>query len=130
MSSENIKPYYFQNFWNFQIIYKSFRAFVTLNNLLPVIKLNKTLSLRDSHSLKISWTSTRNKFRNQINNLSALIQSHSKVFSRKLFWRVLKQSPRRCSVKKGVLRNFTYFTGKHLCQDLFFNKVAGGLQLC
>ena len=28
----------------------------------------------------------------------------------------------RCSVKKGVLKNFTNFTGKHLCQSLFFNK--------
>ena len=27
--------------------------------------------------------------------------------------------------KKGVLRNFTKFTGKHLRQSLFFNKVAG-----
>ena len=27
--------------------------------------------------------------------------------------------------KKGVLRNFTKFTDKHLCQSLFFNKVAG-----
>ena len=27
--------------------------------------------------------------------------------------------------KKGVLRNFTKFTGKHLWQSLFFNKVAG-----
>ena len=27
--------------------------------------------------------------------------------------------------KKGVLRSFTKFTGKHLCQSLFFNKVAG-----
>ena len=27
--------------------------------------------------------------------------------------------------KKGILRNFTKFTGKHLCQSLFFNKVAG-----
>ena len=26
----------------------------------------------------------------------------------------------RCSVKKDVLRNFTKFTGKHLCQSLFF----------
>ena len=32
---------------------------------------------------------------------------------------------RRCSVKKRVLRNFAKFTGKHLCQSLFFNKVAG-----
>ena len=27
--------------------------------------------------------------------------------------------------KKGVLRNFAKFTGKYLCQSLFFNKVAG-----
>ena len=27
--------------------------------------------------------------------------------------------------KNGVLRNFTKVTGKHLCQSLFFNKVAG-----
>ena len=27
--------------------------------------------------------------------------------------------------KKGVLKNFTKFTGKHLCQSLFFNEVAG-----
>ena len=27
--------------------------------------------------------------------------------------------------KKGVLRNFAKFTGKHLCQCLFFNKAAG-----
>ena len=32
---------------------------------------------------------------------------------------------KRCSVRKGVLRNFAKFTGKHLCQSLFFNKVAG-----
>ena len=27
--------------------------------------------------------------------------------------------------KKGVLRKFAMFTGKHLCQCLFFDKVAG-----
>ena len=31
---------------------------------------------------------------------------------------------RRCSVKEGVLRNFAKFTGKHLFQGLFFNKVV------
>ena len=34
-----------------------------------------------------------------------------------------KSSPQKCSVRKVVLRNFTKFTGKHLCQSLFFNKV-------
>ena len=36
-----------------------------------------------------------------------------------------RSSHRRYSVRKVVLRNFTKFTGKHLCQSLFFNKVAG-----
>ena len=36
-----------------------------------------------------------------------------------------RSSHRRCSVRKGVLRNFAKFTGKHLCQSLFFDKVAG-----
>ena len=36
---------------------------------------------------------------------------------------ILKQPPVFC--KKGVLRNFTKFTGKHLYQSLFFSKVAG-----
>ena len=36
-----------------------------------------------------------------------------------------RSSDQKCSVKKGVLRNFAKFTGKHLCQSLFFNKVAG-----
>ena len=46
------------------------------------------------------------------------------------FWEIFKNtfftehfrdrsSYRRCSVKKGVLRNFAKFTGKHLCQRLF-----------
>ena len=34
-------------------------------------------------------------------------------------------SHQRCSVRKGVLRNFVNFTGKHLWQSLFFNKIAG-----
>ena len=28
-------------------------------------------------------------------------------------------------MEKGILRNLTKFIGKHLCQSLFFNKVAG-----
>ena len=29
----------------------------------------------------------------------------------------------RCSVRKGVLRNFSEFSGKHLCQSLFLIKL-------
>ena len=38
-----------------------------------------------------------------------------------------RSSHQRCSVKKGVLRDFAKSTGKHLCQGLFFNK---GPQAC
>ena len=35
-----------------------------------------------------------------------------------------QKQPPEYSMKKGVLGNFTKFTGKNLCQSLFFNKVA------
>ena len=37
----------------------------------------------------------------------------------------IRSSHRRCSVRKDVLRNLEKSTGKHLCQSLFFNNVAG-----
>ena len=36
-----------------------------------------------------------------------------------------RSSHRKCSVRNGVLRNLAKFKEKHLCQSLFFNKVAG-----
>ena len=41
------------------------------------------------------------------------------------FFRILFLEPvaQRCSVKKSVFRNFAKFTGKHLRQSLFLNKV-------
>ena len=35
-----------------------------------------------------------------------------------------RSSHRRCPVRKGILRNSAKFTGKHLCQGPFFDKVA------
>ena len=43
----------------------------------------------------------------------------------KIHWRIVKAVAQRCSVRKGVLRNFAKFTGKRLCQSFFFNKVSG-----
>ena len=36
-----------------------------------------------------------------------------------------QKQPPEVVYKKSVLRNFAKFTGKHLCQSLFFNKVEG-----
>ena len=38
---------------------------------------------------------------------------------------IVRCSQQRCFIKKGVLKIFTKFTGKHLCQSPFFNKVSG-----
>ena len=42
-----------------------------------------------------------------------------------VFWPEVRSSRPKVFCEKGVLRNFAKFTGKHLCQSLFFNKVAG-----
>ena len=41
-----------------------------------------------------------------------------------LFLQIDRSSHLRCSVRQSVPRNFAKFTGKHLCQSLFFNKVV------
>ena len=40
-------------------------------------------------------------------------------------WKVIRSSRPEVFHKKGALRNFAKFTGKHPCQSLNFNKVAG-----
>ena len=40
-----------------------------------------------------------------------------------------RSSPSQMFFKKGVLKNFVNFSGKHLCWSLFFNIVAG-IQTC
>ena len=50
------------------------------------------------------------------------VNSSSKIH---LSWVIYRSSRQDVFCKKGVLRNLTKFTGKHLRQSLFFNKVAG-----
>ena len=54
--------------------------------------------------------------------------SKTKFFRNEKYWieaAEYRNSRPEVFCKKGVLRNFTKFTGNHLCQSLFFNKVAG-----
>ena len=39
--------------------------------------------------------------------------------------KLFRSSRQEVFCKKGVLRELAKFTGKHLCQSLFFNKVTG-----
>ena len=50
-------------------------------------------------------------------------------FSSRTNARMFRSSHRKCSVRKRVLRNFDIFTGKHLCQSLFFNNQASDTHL-
>ena len=59
------------------------------------------------------------KFQRKIMPVNINFLSHN------LFCLLDRSSQQRCSVKRGALRNFAKFTGIHLCQILFFNKVAG-----
>ena len=67
------------------------------------------------------------QFINLLLNLKAPYKTLSKykLKFRDKPWIISRSSHLRCSVRKDVLRNFTKFTGKHLCQILLFNKVAG-----
>ena len=84
--------------------------FMTLNgSLKPCI--SKTL-LAQSHL----WKNKNNvwnlaKVKNKVNKLDGVF--------------LFRIRHRRCSVRKGVLRNFGKSTGKYLCQSLVLNKFAG-----
>ena len=63
-------------------------------------------------------------------NLICNEQELAELFNEYCTNTVEKSSSKRSSLPevfctKGVLRNFAKFTGKHLCQSLIFNKVAG-----
>ena len=66
--------------------------------------------------LKDSRVNFNNKYDILITHLSWIQKETERTCSR---------SRRRCSINKGVLKNFTKFTGKHLRQSLFFNNIAG-----
>ena len=46
-------------------------------------------------------------------------------FALESFYEIVQKQPLDVFCKESVLKNFAKFTGKHLCQSLFFNKVAG-----
>ena len=49
----------------------------------------------------------------------------TKIVPQKWFSCYIKKQSPDVFCEKGVLRNYTKFTGKQLCQSLFLNKVAG-----
>ena len=50
---------------------------------------------------------------------------HGTIIETGITCKKIQKQPQDVFCKKSFLRNFAKCTGKHLCQDLFFNKVAG-----
>ena len=77
-------------------------------------------------SVRCSVRGPRLQYLNVIITQTALFIKQVKVKKKKeIQYLIHRSSHQKSSLKKGVLRNFTKFTGKHLSQGLFFNKVAG-----
>ena len=93
-----------------------------------VIKINETTQRPVVKSTYKRSCCEKNidKFKNTLRNRNwddvKKLEDSNKAYK---YFLDIRSSHRKCSVTRGVLRNFTKFTGKHLCQSLFFNKVAG-----
>ena len=91
---------------------ETFIVKVLLDLLLPLRKLNLLSAFKLVESeIKFSGYNFRNKNCISTISIDTFIQ----------YW----SSRPEVFCEKDVLRNFTKFTGKHLCQRLFFDKVAG-----
>ena len=73
------------------------------------------------HNVDVKLSKSKNPILNIKMNRNIIMDSYH-IHNCTLIYR---SSWQRCSVRKGFLINFAKFTGKHLCQSLFFNKVAG-----
>ena len=52
-------------------------------------------------------------------------QTNEHSYRKTILTNIFRSSRPKMFCKKSILKNFTKFIGKHLCQSLFFNKVAG-----
>ena len=74
-------------------------------------------TIREIFKIQIVWGTSLVFLQFELHELSRAFVKHAKL------WLFLQKQPPDVFNKKGVLRNFVKFTGKHLCQSLFLNKV-------
>ena len=93
-------------------------------------RINNRIDHIDERALKVifqdynsSFKELLRKYKTKINkNILIECQKQKSIFILKDL--IDRSSHWKCSVRKGAFGNFAKFTGKHLCQSLFFNKVA------
>ena len=88
----------------------------------------KTISIESNavtNERTFPWTEATLSFISSKQNLNNIFNADEFGFFCQSLPSSKSASHQRCFAQKGVLRNFLKFTGKHLYQSLFFNKVAG-----
>ena len=93
---------------NFMWLNKNLASNLSVNNSIPKIWNKNEIEIDDTRLFIIG------------NLLSFLLSLILLVQLFVLF--INRSSHQSCSITKAVLRNFTKFTGKHLCRSLFFNR--------
>ena len=90
--------------------FKKIAAFVTFpTSIMVLFEIHQMFKGHFFNELSNTWSSIHEK-----------VKKHwSWVEKKRCLYR---SSHRRCFLRKGVLRNFTNFTGKHPCQSLFIKK--------
>ena len=86
--------------------------------IFKVIEIPKNCTQWGRKSMRIFKMPNKMKRGRFMSSRKSFIVVRKKIISE------FKSSHRRCSVRKGVLRNFAKFTGKRMCQSPFFNKIA------
>ena len=106
----------------------SWHLFISVFHRLKVLKLFRMVwknKINGWRVFRILNTSSNFEFFLKIlknkEHVQILIGHFSSEVTRKYF----RSSRPKLFCKKGALENFEKLTGKHLCQNLFFNKVAG-----
>ena len=102
-----------------QMFLKAFLTFSVLSKIIKVFKLFQDFSLYFFLFIMFTFSEGVNDFKvTRVRGLS--FQYCFKILE---IWK--RNSRPEVFYKKGVLGNFTKFTGKHLCQSLSLNKVSG-----
>ena len=90
-------------------------------NVLQIINNNKNMFFFDLKSFHFTWSFV----------IQVLVLCNWKCSLLSLLYRCsCRGSHQRCSVRKGVLRNFTKFTWKHLCQSFTLDFFISNLGFC
>ena len=99
------------------LIYACIFYFLKWKYFFNIWEINPSLSkttLKNQVCCQVFWIKVR-RLQDQCRSIWALV-FHYFVSN------ILRSSHQRCSVKQEFLENFAKFTGKYLCQSLFFKK--------